>query len=41
MEDVSKLEPDEEFHRQEALFRIQYWGHISATDQDIFAKSGV
>jgi len=23
------------------VFRIQLWGHISATDQDIFAKFGM
>jgi len=33
---VSKLEPEVKSRRQRALFRIQFWGHISATDQDIF-----
>jgi len=38
---VSKLEPAEEFNRQEALFRLRIWGHIAAVDQDVFTKFGV
>jgi len=38
---VSKLEPEAEIRRQGALFLIQFWGHISTTDQDIFTKFGV
>jgi len=38
---VSKLEPEVEFRRKWALFRIQFWGNISATDQDIFTEFGV
>jgi len=37
---VTNLEPEIEFRRQGALFRIQLWGHISATDQDIFTTFG-
>jgi len=38
---MSILEPEVEFRRQGALFRIQFRGHISAADQDIFTKFGV
>jgi len=44
------MAPDEEFHRQKTLFKIRFWPylgikfdfnrHISATNQDIFIKSG-
>jgi len=35
------LKPEVEFRRQGAIFRIPFWGHISAADQDIFTKCGV
>jgi len=33
---ASKLEPEVEFRRHGAFFRIPFWWHISAADQDIF-----
>jgi len=35
------LEPKVEFRHQVAFFRIPFWGHISAADQNIFTKFGV
>jgi len=37
---VSKFEPELEFHRQGAFYRIPFWGHISVADQDIFTNFG-
>jgi len=38
---AAKLESELEFRRQEAFFRIPFWGHISAANQNIFTKVGV
>jgi len=37
----SKLEPEVEFRHQGAFFRIPFWRHVSADDQDIVMKFGV
>jgi len=35
------LKPEIEFRRQEAFYRIPFWGHISGADQDIFTEFGM
>jgi len=38
---ASKLEPEVEFRRQGAFFRIPFWGYIFSADQAIFTKFGM
>jgi len=41
MTEGATFEPEVEFRRQGAFFRIPFLGHISGADQDIFTKFGV
>jgi len=38
---ASTLKPEVEFRRQRALFRIPFWGHISAADHNVFTTFDV